>query len=35
MRRKTFDAVAIIAGLVLTVVLATGGGLLLLGGTRS
>jgi hypothetical protein len=31
MRRKTFDAVAIIAGLVLTVVLATGGGLLLWG----
>ena len=31
MRRKTFDAVAIIAGLVLTVVLAIGGGLLLWG----
>jgi hypothetical protein len=31
MRRRTFDAVAIIAGLVLTVVLAIGGGLLLWG----
>jgi hypothetical protein len=31
MRRRTFDAVAIIAGLVLTVVLAVGGGLLLWG----
>ena len=31
MRRRTFDAVAIIAGLVLTVVLAIGGALLLWG----
>jgi hypothetical protein len=31
MRRRTFDAVAIIAGLALTVVLAIGGGLLLWG----
>ncbi|MDR2988331.1 MAG: hypothetical protein LBV34_26210 [Nocardiopsaceae bacterium] len=31
MRRRTFDAVATIAGLVLTVVLAVGGGLLLWG----
>ena len=31
MRRKTFDAVATIAGLVLAVVLAIGGGLLLWG----
>jgi hypothetical protein len=31
MRRRTFDAVAVIAGLVLTVVLAIGGALLLWG----